>query len=180
MQTQTFVDGLHLTPLTIAMNTLSAVSDVLITGSLVVLLHWSRTGFRRSDTIINQLILFVVNTGMLTSCIAVGALVSITASPDTLIYVPFYFCIGRFYVNSLLATLNARKHIGRANDGVIDMLEFIPASVVASDFPNGKTQPNIPIRIDTTREREGSDDDIVQDRQRDSDYGNMAQKSLPL
>jgi len=119
---------------------------------------------------------------MLTSCNAVGALVSITASPDTLIYVAFYFCIGRFYVNSLLATLNARKHImGRANDGASHMLEFIPASVAApSNFSNGKTQPNIPIRIDITREREGSDDDIVQDRQRDSDYSHTAQKSLPL
>jgi len=63
MQTQTFVEGLHLTPLTIAINALSAVSDVSITGSLVVLLHWSRTGFKRTDTIINQLIMFVVNTG---------------------------------------------------------------------------------------------------------------------
>ena len=51
-------------PLTISINALSTAVDVLIAVSLCFMLNQSRTGFRRSDHIINKLIVFVVNTGM--------------------------------------------------------------------------------------------------------------------
>ncbi|KAF9554442.1 hypothetical protein CPC08DRAFT_712905 [Agrocybe pediades] len=104
--------------LSILVNALAAAGDVLIAASLCALLHFSRTGFQRSDTMINKLIMFSVNTGVLTSLCAVASLISITVAGNTFLYIAFFFCIGRLYTNSLLATLNARKSIRGAGDAI--------------------------------------------------------------
>ncbi|KAK1235250.1 hypothetical protein PQX77_001531 [Marasmius sp. AFHP31] len=51
----------------------------------------ARTGFSWSDHIINRLILFSMNTGLLTSIVACTSLVTILALPDTLVYAAFYY-----------------------------------------------------------------------------------------
>ncbi|KAJ3490126.1 hypothetical protein NLJ89_g11464 [Agrocybe chaxingu] len=57
-------DLLKISPLTITINALSTAVDVAIAASLCIMLHNARTGFRKSDTIITKLIIFVVNTGV--------------------------------------------------------------------------------------------------------------------
>lgn len=97
--------------LSMAVNAVAAAGDVLITVFLCAFLQRSRTGFHQSDNLINRLMLFSINTGLLTSVCAVMSLISIIVWPDAFIYVAFYFCLGRLYCNSLLATLNVRKTI---------------------------------------------------------------------
>ncbi|KZP05910.1 hypothetical protein FIBSPDRAFT_940265 [Athelia psychrophila] len=94
-----------------AINGFGAAADVLIAAVMCVVLQRSRTGFKNSDTMINTLIMFTMNTGLLTSLCAVASLVSIVAAPNTFIYIAFFFNIGRLYSNSMLATLNARSVI---------------------------------------------------------------------
>ncbi|KAL9709437.1 hypothetical protein Ac2012v2_007172 [Leucoagaricus gongylophorus] len=149
MQFDTYEKLLKISPLTITINALSTTIDMLIATSLVYLLHNARTGFKRSNTMINKLIIFIVSTGVLTTLCAVAALISLTVSPRTLIYASFYFCIGRLYVNSFLATLNARSSIVDPIDNVDHMLVSLPPSALLS---TQKNQPNISIRIDTTYE----------------------------
>ena len=60
-----------------AINALAAVSDVAIAVILIFLLQRSRTGFRRSDSVINRLILFSLNTGLLTSIDALLSLITV-------------------------------------------------------------------------------------------------------
>ncbi|KAH8804266.1 hypothetical protein DL96DRAFT_637435 [Flagelloscypha sp. PMI_526] len=114
----TFAQLATLQSLSVTVNALAAMGDVMIAMTLCTLLHRSRTGFHRSDTIINKLILFAVNTGVLTSLCAIASLISILLAPNTFIYITFFFIIGRLYSNSLLATLNARKMIRSAADGI--------------------------------------------------------------
>ncbi|KAH8105638.1 hypothetical protein DFH11DRAFT_1733223 [Phellopilus nigrolimitatus] len=90
-------------------NGLSAATDVVIAASLTFLLNRSRTGFRKSETMINRLILFTINTGMLTSVCAIVTVIFVSLYPDNLIYVTTYLCISKLYTNTLLATLNARR-----------------------------------------------------------------------
>jgi len=111
----TFAELIMLRKLSMTVNALAVAGDVLIAAVLCMMFHSSRTGSKRSDTILNILILFSVNTGLLTSLCAIGSLVAIILSPNTFIYICFYFLLGRLYCNSLLATLNARKAI-RAQD----------------------------------------------------------------
>ncbi|KAJ7221068.1 hypothetical protein C8J57DRAFT_1393328 [Mycena rebaudengoi] len=117
LQAQTYERLLKISPLTISINALSTAADVIITSTLCIMLRQTRPVFIQTDTMVNKLILFTVNTGLLTSICAVASLISLIASPKTLIYASFYFCIGRLYSNSFLATLNARDIIrGRIND----------------------------------------------------------------
>lgn len=75
----TFVELGSLKPLSMSVNALAAAGDVLIAVFLCTLLQQSRTGFRRSDTMINKLILFSINTGLLTSICAVMSLISVSS-----------------------------------------------------------------------------------------------------
>ncbi|RXW23568.1 hypothetical protein EST38_g2293 [Candolleomyces aberdarensis] len=154
MRFETYRELLTINPLTITINALSCAVDVLIAASLCWMLHNSRTGFKRSDNIINKLMIFVVNTGMLTTSCAIASLVALVVSPNTLIYATFYFCIGRFYTNSFIATLNARKGLSGSNQNTQqdsgNMMMSASRSALSS---NGKKTPHdIAIRIETTQE----------------------------
>ncbi|KAF9554444.1 hypothetical protein CPC08DRAFT_753671 [Agrocybe pediades] len=154
---QTYQQLAKLKYLSILVNALAAAGDVLIAASLCALLHFSRTGFQRSDTMINKLIMFSVNTGVLTSLCAVASLISITVAGNTFLYIAFFFCIGRLYTNSLLATLNARKSIRGAGDA-IHTLTTSGGDLSLAQFPKSgcnasRGRPtNISIKIDTTKE----------------------------
>ncbi|TEB22227.1 hypothetical protein FA13DRAFT_1741179 [Coprinellus micaceus] len=155
---ETFLELKKLEALSRTVNALAAAGDVLIAVALCVILHRSRTGFHRSDSMINRLIVFAVNTGVLTSLCAVASLISISVSGDTFIYIGFFFCIGRLYTNSLLATLNARKMIRGASDPVHTTSDFsfslrdLPKNGTAASVPGKKSAQNISIKIDTTQE----------------------------
>ncbi|KAJ7807306.1 hypothetical protein B0H14DRAFT_3483412 [Mycena olivaceomarginata] len=177
----TFVELAELKSVTV--NALAAAGDVFIAGTLTWLLHRSRTGFHRSDTMIRKLTIFAVNTGAVTSICAIGSLVSVRApsstcpvsahpflqicvAGNTFIYILFFFCMGRLYCNSLLATLNARKSIRGAADGIHTTSENLSLSL--REFPKNTAslsmaskRPNISIKIDTTQEfnRDGGEDE---------------------
>ncbi|KAF5309808.1 hypothetical protein D9611_013580 [Ephemerocybe angulata] len=156
MQFDTYAQLITINPVTITINALSTTSDVLIASSLCWMLHTSRTGFKRSDTIINKLMIFVVNTGLLTTICAIISLAFLVGSPHSLLYAATYFCIGRFYTNSFLATLNARRAISKSNpnthqDSSSNMMMSIPRSM-AGGIANPKAgQQGLAIRVDTTK-----------------------------
>ncbi|KAF7373848.1 hypothetical protein MSAN_00596700 [Mycena sanguinolenta] len=108
---------LRLSPLAMIINALSSAADVLITLTLCYKLYKSQAKPLRNETFLNRVVLITINTGLLTTLCALAALISMVCSPNTLIYVAFYFCIGRLYSNALLATLNSRTVVrGRIRD----------------------------------------------------------------
>ncbi|KAK0438298.1 hypothetical protein EV421DRAFT_1825673 [Armillaria borealis] len=106
-----------LTDLSRSMNAVGAAGDMCITISLIYLLQRSKSGFRRTDAMMNQLILFSLNSGLLTSICAITSLILVLVCPDTFLYITFYIILGRLYTNSFLATLNARFKIRGQQDG---------------------------------------------------------------
>ncbi|KAJ7228989.1 hypothetical protein GGX14DRAFT_692836 [Mycena pura] len=139
--------------LSMTVNVLGAVSDFVIAVILVFYLRRSRTGFKKSDTMITKLIVFSVSTGLLTSVCAIASLVSIIIWGQTLIYVAFYFSLGRLYFNSVLATLNARKDIRAFGDDPEDF-SFSLQTLSKARNMSGVKRPTISIKIDTTHEVE--------------------------
>ncbi|KAH8830593.1 hypothetical protein DL96DRAFT_1593572 [Flagelloscypha sp. PMI_526] len=121
----------------------------------------------RSDTMISRLILFVVSTGLLTSICAVCSLTSILLWGDTLIYVAFYFSLGRLYGNSLLATLNARIDIRGLSDEVEDFsfsiksLSKAPSKLTFCSNRDLTRPSNLSLTIDTVREYTSHLDDEI-------------------
>ena len=92
-------------------------ADILITGlfcpfiflpgvisssllvSLTFVLSRSRTGFRKTDTIINRLIRGAIQTGLFASIFALADLFSFVLLGKTNLYALFAFPIGRIYTN---------------------------------------------------------------------------------
>ncbi|KAI0331975.1 hypothetical protein GY45DRAFT_1369538 [Cubamyces sp. BRFM 1775] len=85
--------------------------DVVLTGTLIFVLLRSRTGFKTTDNIIEVLILYMVNTGLLTGIISIIAFVFALTLSGNLIYVGFGIVGTKLYANSLLAVLNSRKSL---------------------------------------------------------------------
>ncbi|TBU27786.1 hypothetical protein BD311DRAFT_365337 [Dichomitus squalens] len=113
---------------------LACAADALLTGVLVNLLRSKHTGVERLDQIMDRLIKYTINTGLLTryddiySCLlhteqntiviprslSVVNLLSLVFSvllPSKLIYVAFGIVATKLYANSLLAALNARSSL---------------------------------------------------------------------
>ncbi|PCH34603.1 hypothetical protein WOLCODRAFT_139462 [Wolfiporia cocos MD-104 SS10] len=85
--------------------------DGMITVSQCLLLRRFRTGIKSTDSIITILMVYSINTGLLTSICAILCLVTFTVLPDMFVYFAFYFVLSKLYVNSVLANLNARSTI---------------------------------------------------------------------
>ncbi|KAL5512692.1 hypothetical protein ACEPAG_2958 [Sanghuangporus baumii] len=116
LKLKTFARLTEIFSLSRAINITNVITDISIAACLIFLLQSSRTGFKRSDSIINRLILFSLNTGLLTSFDAVGSLIGNTVWGDTFIYILFYVNISRLYTNSLMATLNSRKGLNGVDE----------------------------------------------------------------
>ncbi|EMD32503.1 hypothetical protein CERSUDRAFT_118538 [Gelatoporia subvermispora B] len=97
---------------------LSSALDVLVTVSLCYFLRRSRSGFKGMNHIIDLLTLYTVQNGLLTGVTTIAALILWLALSNSLLFLTLHFCIAKLYANSLLATLNARKSLRRAQTTV--------------------------------------------------------------
>ncbi|KAF7303426.1 hypothetical protein MIND_00571200 [Mycena indigotica] len=88
-----------------------SVSDLGISGALIFSLIRSRTGFRKTDAMINRLIYGAIETGVFASVFAMGDLFSFTFFRQSNLYLTFAYPIGRIYTNTLLHVLNSRDSI---------------------------------------------------------------------
>ncbi|KAJ7456857.1 hypothetical protein B0H11DRAFT_2199945 [Mycena galericulata] len=75
---------------------------------LIFVLSRSKTGFRRTDKIINSLIRGAIQSGLLVTMFTLGDLLCFTLSSKTNLYTMFVYPLGRVYTNTVLYTLNAR------------------------------------------------------------------------
>lgn len=78
-----------------AVNALSVATDVAIALALVFLLRKTRSGIRQSDTLINKLIAYSINTSLVTSICSVGVLITTIVWPQTFIFLFFIFTFPR-------------------------------------------------------------------------------------
>ncbi|KAJ7636457.1 hypothetical protein FB45DRAFT_906645 [Roridomyces roridus] len=103
----------------------ASTADVLIAVSLCRYLMKTRTGLRtKTDSIVTRLILYAINTGLLTSVVVLMDMVCFLTMPDNLIHLSFNIMVGKLYSNSLLATLNFRDSVRRRNKDGITTFSF--------------------------------------------------------
>ncbi|KAF8875697.1 hypothetical protein BD779DRAFT_206447 [Infundibulicybe gibba] len=87
------------------------VADAIIATVLCCTLKKNRTGFRGTDTIVNTLVLYTINTTLLTTLCGFACLVTYAIWPQEFIFIGVYFVFSKLYFNSLLATLNSRESL---------------------------------------------------------------------
>ncbi|KAL7279141.1 hypothetical protein ACG7TL_006981 [Trametes sanguinea] len=132
----------------IALNSVSAATDLLLSGSLCYLLVRSRTGSAGTTRLINRLLLFCLNTGLLTTLCAITALAMLVSFPGSSLYVIFYFTGGRLYSISLIGTLNARADLRRRMNATGHLSHFTAPSRLSIRRPLDDTYANA-LRLDS-------------------------------
>ncbi|KAF9223108.1 hypothetical protein BS17DRAFT_835469 [Gyrodon lividus] len=100
-----------ITPLVIAWVAIQVAVDTFITGTLIIILARSRTGFRKTDTVLNRLIRGAIQTGLFAVIFSLGDLIAFVTVPTTNLYGMFAIPIGRIYTNTLLDTLLTREEL---------------------------------------------------------------------
>ncbi|KAH9902444.1 hypothetical protein C8Q73DRAFT_4440 [Cubamyces lactineus] len=130
--------------------------DLFVTASLIVYLRRSRTGFKRTDSLVDILMVYAINTGLSTSVISLAAAITAITMPDNHIYSGIYIIASKMYANSLLAVLNSRRSIiDRGLEGFetgsFGMKVVEPGDVRAVHFnvpASPKKEPQLPSVID--------------------------------
>ncbi|KAH8826957.1 hypothetical protein DL96DRAFT_1604984 [Flagelloscypha sp. PMI_526] len=112
-------------PLSRAINGMSAGTDIVIAVFMVYLLYQSRTGIASTESLLNKLMMYSISTGAVTSLTSiVTVILSVAFGPGNFIYGALYFITGRLYLNSMLASLNARQALRKGMNPSVNMSEF--------------------------------------------------------
>ncbi|TFK91553.1 hypothetical protein K466DRAFT_595982 [Polyporus arcularius HHB13444] len=98
---------------------MAITADLLLTTVLITTLHRSRTGIKRTDSIIDVLILYAISTGLLTSIFNILSFLFTVLYTDNLIYVAFALIVTKLYANTLLVALNTRSALS-GSGGIIE------------------------------------------------------------
>ncbi|KAH7907171.1 hypothetical protein BJ138DRAFT_1093049 [Hygrophoropsis aurantiaca] len=128
----------HVFPTMVTGWVISAVVDTLIASSLCYYLHKRRTGMKRTDSIINRLLLYSINTGAITSFFAILVIIMFLGLPTTLAFIGFVQVQSKFYAVSLFATLNTRKSTVESANKAVRTADNIPLSFTSHGHSTSK------------------------------------------
>ncbi|KIK71502.1 hypothetical protein GYMLUDRAFT_338442 [Collybiopsis luxurians FD-317 M1] len=88
---------------------LSALTDVVVSCARYYYLRNLKEGYSATQEVVDAVVVFTINDGILTCAIVIVAVVCWMVMPNNFVYLGFYFCISKLYSNSVLATLNLRN-----------------------------------------------------------------------
>ncbi|KAI0706368.1 hypothetical protein C8Q76DRAFT_156608 [Earliella scabrosa] len=116
---------------------LTVVGDMYVATSLCYLLYRGRTRSSYStNSLLNVLMLYTINTGLLTSMFSLACFITYAAMPRNFIFLGVYFPLSKLYLNAFLATLNARGHMRTYTENTISVpLPVSPRSAISQPSP---------------------------------------------
>ncbi|TDL15242.1 hypothetical protein BD410DRAFT_796572 [Rickenella mellea] len=97
-------------------NGFAAMSDVVATIAMCIHFVESAMDTRRMTSLLRRLMIYTVNRGILVTLFQTLILALYLSAPLGLNWIPFHMCVGKLYVNTFLAMLNARRRL-RSNAG---------------------------------------------------------------
>ncbi|KAK0487851.1 hypothetical protein IW261DRAFT_1558893 [Armillaria novae-zelandiae] len=93
------------------------LTDMVTAISLCYFLNKLRTGYHKSDSLVNSLVLYAINTGALTSAVSLSTLILYNIMPTNLVFIACFFILSKLYAISFMATLNTRRIVrGKGTD----------------------------------------------------------------
>ncbi|KAF8339649.1 uncharacterized protein EI90DRAFT_2265058 [Cantharellus anzutake] len=98
-----------LRPLILSWLLIEAVVDTLIAASMWYFLSRQRTGFRETDSAITILTVYAINTGVVTTILAMTVMFAFAFYGYHFIHMAFVLSLGAVYAVSLLANLHSRS-----------------------------------------------------------------------
>ncbi|KAK7037687.1 hypothetical protein VNI00_010913 [Paramarasmius palmivorus] len=127
---------------------LSALSDIVVTGALLWSFQQSKTGFRKTDSMLQTLFKYTVTRGALVTVFQIVYVAVFLARTDKLEWPAFQLMLSKIYVITMLAMLNSRKSIRANNSGVLTISE-----IGASLGDSRAIHDNFIVPMDITEER---------------------------
>ncbi|KAJ3813829.1 hypothetical protein EV368DRAFT_63671 [Lentinula lateritia] len=111
MNTKTFFDIAKKTQVVFVANLfVSAVTDIIIAVARYYYLRdIKRQGYLPTQEIVDGIVVFTINDGVMTCAVAIAAVVCCLAIPHNFVFLGLYVINSKFYSNSVLATLNLRN-----------------------------------------------------------------------
>ncbi|KAI9064922.1 hypothetical protein FKP32DRAFT_543539 [Trametes sanguinea] len=107
--------------LTLVYSGCSSVCDVFITAGLCYYLHTNKSGVKRSNSLIDKLMIYAVQRGIITLiCQAYDFLTTLIA-PTSFLFIPVALMQMKVYTNSLLATLNVRESLKSSEATIVEL-----------------------------------------------------------
>ncbi|KAJ7890605.1 hypothetical protein B0H14DRAFT_1111775 [Mycena olivaceomarginata] len=92
----------------------TTLCDITISVALWWYLHKGRTGFASTERMIDKLILYMVNLGLLTSVASLLTLILWLVLPKSFAFVSLTLIRSKLYCNAMLVTLNYRRTVRTA------------------------------------------------------------------
>ncbi|KDR78680.1 hypothetical protein GALMADRAFT_244175 [Galerina marginata CBS 339.88] len=131
----------------------AVAADIIIASALCTSLARSRTGFKKTDSMVTVLMLYAINSSVLTTVCSAACFITYTIWPDQFTFIGIYFCLSKLIFNSLLAMLNSRSSLKRMVNGLStnDRTSARPAEFSSSWVSKGTYQmqdgPRSPVVI---------------------------------
>ncbi|KAJ7116918.1 hypothetical protein C8R44DRAFT_879449 [Mycena epipterygia] len=89
---------------------IGALTDIILVAALCYHLStWRGDGFIRMNHLVNRLMQWSIETGLVTSVGAMALLICFIKMKDTFNWIAIYFVLSKLFSNSLLFSLNVRK-----------------------------------------------------------------------
>ncbi|KAK7054326.1 hypothetical protein VNI00_003519 [Paramarasmius palmivorus] len=111
---------------TVARCTFAALGDVAVTSALSWSFRVSKTGIKRTDTLLQRLLQYTVTRGALVTAIQICTLIVYVVNPASMDWSALHYCEGKVYVMTMLAMLNSRSTLRDDGNVIMSMaaLEF--------------------------------------------------------
>ncbi|EIW52148.1 uncharacterized protein TRAVEDRAFT_53576 [Trametes versicolor FP-101664 SS1] len=112
LATPFIVDLQHISWLVSIAYGFAVATDIILTSALIFVLYKWKSDSKRGNSTVDTVILYTINTGLLTSIISTAAFIFAIVIPGNLIYAAVSIVGTKLYANSILAALNSRHSIG--------------------------------------------------------------------
>jgi len=117
----------------------SMVCDIVISASLVYYFHSFRLGMKRTEVILQELIILSVNMGVLLCLVMTVTIILFEVDAGISEPLAAHMVLSKIYVNSLIATLNSRRRF-----------RAIANRTIAFSLPTISTGDSMPVfRVDS-------------------------------
>ncbi|KAF9063240.1 hypothetical protein BDP27DRAFT_1335373 [Rhodocollybia butyracea] len=88
-----------------------AVTDIMATIAMCTILVNAKTGMKQTDSLIKNLIQYMVNRGAVVTIIQTMLLISFFAAPNNLYWLAFHINVTKLYANTFFCRLNGRESL---------------------------------------------------------------------
>ncbi|KAJ8518247.1 hypothetical protein ONZ45_g4682 [Pleurotus djamor] len=135
---------------------LAALADILMAGGLIFYFRTKRTGVPQTEHILDKLVMYAASRGSLAAFAQIIYFIVFTAFPQHVYWQPVHQIISKLYVNSVLASLNARSILRSDRERAFTSTLGTTMPMHPRTTSNGDGTHTVPILISKNIEQFGS------------------------